>query len=345
MTARSQETTCNRATFNGSRGRTCGGSGFAFSVAPVLRTSCLEPGMSVLRFRPSLFIAVCCLAACAHPTRDAASARGAVIDVDDFGDTLRVPLRPPSRIVSLNPTTTEVVFAIGAGSRLVGRSQWDSWPDSAKFVPSLGPAVGPNVEAVLGVHPDLVLLYANADDAPAARRLRDAGITVAAWRGDQIAQFKRLTRDIGALLGDSARAATVVDTVTVTLDRVRTATSGLAKPTVFMLTWEHPVIAIGGGSFLNEIIDIAGGRNIYANLPSPSPTVSLEDVVNRDPDYILSSPITRDKLLVDPRWQAVRAVREHHILAFDTTVVGRPSVVMGQAAVSIANLLHPGALK
>jgi ABC-type Fe3+-hydroxamate transport system substrate-binding protein len=298
-----------------------------------------------LRFRLSIAIASCCLVACAHTARDAAGARGAVIDVDEFGDTLRVPAQPPQRVVSLNPTTTEIVFAIGAGRRLVGRSQWDSWPDSAKSVPSLGPAVGPNVEAVLGVHPDLVLLYANADDAPAARRLREAGITVAAWRGDQIDQFKRVTRDIGALLGDSARAATVVDTVSATLDRVRAATSGLPRPTVFMLTWEHPVIAIGGGSFLNEIIDIAGGRNIYGDRTESSPTVSLEDVVNRDPDYILSSPITRDKLLVDPRWQAVRAVREHHILAFDTTVVGRPSVVMGQAAVSIANLLHPGVLK
>ena len=317
----------------------------AFRVyRPALRTSCLEPGMSVLRFAPSFTMALLLLG-CASPPRARAAARGRVIDVDDFGDTLRVPVQPPTRIVSLNPTTTEIVFAIGAGARMIGRSQWDSWPDSARRVPDLGPAVRPNVETTLAAHPDLVLLYASADDRPAATRLRAAGVPVAGLRIDRIEDFRRATRDIGALLGDSARAESVVDSVDVTLARVRAATRGLARPTVFMPTWESPVIAIGGGSFLNEIIDIAGGRNVYGDIAAPSPTVSLEDVVARDPDVVLASPETRTRMLSDPRWQALRAVREGRVLAFDTTVVGRPSVVLGQAAVSIARLLHPGVLR
>ncbi len=299
--------------------------------------------MSVLRFAPSFTFALL-LVACAPPARDRVAPPGRVIDVDDFGDTLRLPARPPQRVVSLNPTTTEIVFAVGAGARLVGRSQWDSWPDSARRVPDLGPAVRPNVETTLAAHPDLVLLYASADDQPAAARLRAAGIRVAALRIDRIEDFRRATRDIGALLGDSARAATVVDSVDATLARVRAATRGLPRPTVFMPTWESPVIAIGGGSFMNELIDIAGGRNVYADIAAPSPTVSLEDVVKRDPDVVLASPETRARLLSDPRWQALRAVRTGRVLAFDTTVVGRPSVVLGQAAVSLARLLHPGVL-
>lgn len=310
---------------------------------PGLRTSCLDPGMSVLRFGPSSFLALALLA-CTSPAHERARPQGRIVEVDDFGDTLRVPVRPPQRIVSLNPTTTEIVFAVGAGPRLVGRSQWDSWPDSARFVPDLGPAVRPNVEAALGAHPDLVLLYASADDRPAASRLRAAGVAVVALRIDRIGDFRRATRDIGALLGDSARAAAVVDSVDATLARVRAATRGLPRPTVFMPTWEDPVIAIGGGSFLNEIIDIAGGRNVYADLAAPSPTVSLEDVVARDPDVVLASPEGRARLLADPRWRAVRAVREGRVFAYDTTVVGRPSVVLGKAAVSIARLLHPGVL-
>jgi iron complex transport system substrate-binding protein len=209
----------------------------------------------------------------------------------------------------------------------------------------LGPAVGPNVEATLGTHPDLVVLYASADDRTAAARLHDAGIAVVALRIDRIADFRRATRDLGVLLGDSARAATVVDSVDATLDRVRRATQDLPRPTVFLPTWENPVIAIGGGSFLNQIIEIAGGRNVYADVAAPSPAVSLEDVVRRDPEVVLASPEGRARLLADPRWQAVRAVRDRRVLAFDTTVVGRPSVVMGEAAVSIARLLHPGVLR
>ncbi len=309
---------------------------------PALRTSCLDHGMSVLRFCASLALACLAVSGCAAPQRDAARTHGAVVDVDDFGDTLRVPNTAPARVVSLNPTTTEIVFAIGAGGRLVGRSQWDSWPDAARRVPALGPAVRPNVEAVLAVHPDLVLLYGSADDRPSAERFRSAGITVAALRIDRIADFERATHDLGALLGDSARAAAVLDSVNATLARVREATAGLPRARVFMPAWDQPVIAIGGGSFLDELIEIAGGRNIYADVAAPSPTVTLEDVVARDPDVVLTSPEMRARILADPRWRALRAVRQGRVLAFDTTVVGRPSVVLGAAAVSLARLLHPG---
>ena len=300
--------------------------------------------MSVLRYGPSFALAMLLLA-CASPAHDRVPSGGRVVDVDDFGDTLRVVAPPPRRIVSLNPTTTEIVFALGAGARLVGRSQWDSWPDSARRVANLGPAVRPNVEAALAARPDLVLLYASADDRPAASRLRAAGVPVVALRIDRIDDFRRATRDIGAVLGDSARAAAVVDSVDATLTSVRDATRGLPRPTVFMPTWEDPVIAIGGGSFLNELIDIAGGRNVFADLAAPSPTVTSRGRRARDPDVVLASPDTRARLLSDPRWQALRAVRDGRVLAYDTTVVGRPSVVLGQAAVSIARLLHPGVLR
>ncbi|MDE3128488.1 MAG: ABC transporter substrate-binding protein, partial [Gemmatimonadota bacterium] len=229
--------------------------------------------------------------------------------------------------------------------RLVGRSHWDSWPDSAHAVSDLGPAVRPNVETVIAAHPDLVLLYASADDRPAAARLRAAGIPIAALRVDRVADFRRAVRDLGALLGDSARAAAVVDSVDATLHRVRAATDTLKPVSVFLLTWENPLITIGRGSFLDELVAIAGGRNVYHDLAAPSPTVTLEDVVARDPDVVLVSPETRARLLADPRWRALGAVRRGRVLAFDTTVVGRPSVVMGMAAVSLARLLHPGVLR
>lgn len=300
--------------------------------------------MSFLRLRAAFTVVPFVLAACVGPAHKPARPHAAVIDIDDFGDTLRVPAVRPGRIVSLNPTTTEIVFAIGAGARLAGRSQWDSWPDSARLVPSLGAAVRPNVEAVLAAHPDLVLLYASAADRPAAARLRQAGIHVAAWRIDRIEDFRRAVRDLGALLGDSARAAAVVDSVDRTLARVRAATTSLPRVSVFMPTWEDPVIAIGGGSFLDELLTIAGGRNVYADLAAPSPTVSLEDVVRRDPDVVIVSPAGRARILADPLWRAIRAVRAGRVYAYDTTVVGRPSVVLGSAAVSIAQLLHPGIL-
>jgi ABC-type Fe3+-hydroxamate transport system substrate-binding protein len=263
---------------------------------------------------------------------------------DDFGAAVAVTTQP-RRIVSLNPTTTEVLFAIGAGSRLVGRSTYDAFPESALAVPNLGAALRPNVEAIIGAKPDLVVLYASQDNRPAADRLRQAGIATVALRIDSIAQFERDTRLLGRLTGDSARAAAVVDSVRATLDRVRAATRSLPHPTVFFHTWDRPLITIGGGSFLNELVDIAGARNVYADLPGPSGIVTVEDVVRRNPDFVLASPITAANLRADPRWQALPAVRANRVLAFDTTVVGRPSVTLGAAARSLADVLHPGAVR
>ena len=243
--------------------------------------------------------------------------------------------------MSLNPTTTEIVFAIGAGSRLVGRSHWDSWPDSARVVPDLGAAIRPNAEAVLAVRPDLVIVYASADNRPVAHHLRDAGIPTAAFRIDGIADFERAARLIGELLAESARATTVVDSVRRTLARISSVTSELPKVSVFFPTWFNPIITSGKHDHYTELIGIAGGRNVYADLDATSPTVTLEDVVRRDPDVVLTSPEGRARILADPRWRALRAVREGRVLAYDTMIVGRPSVVLGEAATSLARLLHP----
>jgi iron complex transport system substrate-binding protein len=263
---------------------------------------------------------------------------------DDFGDPVRVGATP-SRIVSLNPATTEILFTLGAGTRLVGRTKYDSWPDSAKLIPPLGDGIQPNVEAVLAAHPDLVILYASQDNRPAAGRFRAAGVNTLSLKIDHISDFRRTVQLLGAILRDSARARTVVDSVYRTLDSVRTATAKLRRPTVFWHIWDAPVITIGSGSFMNELVDIAGGKNVYADIAGPSAQVSLEDISHRNPDFILAGPIGRTQIASDSRWGIIRAARDNKIFVVDTVLVARPSVRLGEAAVSLANLLHPGALR
>lgn len=262
---------------------------------------------------------------------------------DDFGDPVRVGA-PPTRIVSLNPATTEILFTLGAGPRLVGRTKYDSWPDSAKLIPALGDGIQPNVEAVLAVHPDLVILYASQDNRPAAARFRAARVNTLSLKVDHISDFRRTVLLLGAILRDSARAKTVIDSVYRTLDSVRTATAKLARPSVFWHIWDAPIITIGSGSFMNELVDIAGGKNVYADIAGPSAQVSLEDISRRNPDFILAGPVGRAQIASDSRWRIVRAARDNKIFVVDTLLVARPSVRLGEAAVSLANLLHPGTL-
>ncbi len=264
---------------------------------------------------------------------------------DDLDDPVRIG-QIPARIVSLNPATTEILFALGAGDRVVGRSDFDLWPAEARRIPTLGNGIQPNVEAVLGTRPDLVILYASQDNRPAAERLRAAGIATLALRNDHIADFRRTTELLGRILRDSARATVVTDSVYRTLDRVRAATATLPRPTVFWHIWDAPLITIGAGSFMNELVDIAGASNVYAaDITGPSKPISLEDVARRNPDFVLAGPIGAQKIAADPRWRIVRAARENKVLIVDTVLVARPAVRLGEAAVSLANLLHPGVIR
>ena len=284
------------------------------------------------------FFSSLALAACEKSSRDGAAVR------DDFGDPVRIGAAP-TRIVSLNPATTEILFTLGAGSRLIGRTKYDLWPDSAKLIPALGDGIRPNVEVVLGTHPDLVILYASQDNRPAAERFRSAGVNTLSLKVDHIADFRRTVSLLGAILHDSARARIVVDSVQSTLDRVQAATKGSSRPTVFWHIWDAPLITIGAGSFMNELVDIAGARNVYADIKGPSGEISLEDVARRDPEFILAGPIGARQIESDSRWRIVRAARDKKIFVVDTLLVARPSVRLGEAAISLANLFHPGTVR
>lgn len=292
------------------------------------------------RILPGRTLVFCCVAAflAAACTRETEPPQAAVRD--DFGHEV-VP-GTARRIVSLNPATTEMLFAIGAGSRVIGRTSWDSYPDSALLVPDMGPGLRPNLEVVIGAKPDLVILYASADNRSAADRLRSLGIVTLAVKNDSIGDLARTLRLLGMVTGETARAQGVADSVMATLGRVRASTRGRERRTAFWYIWDAPLITIGRGSFMSELLDIAGARNVYDDLPAPSANVTLEDVVTRNPHWVVAGPEGTRNLRRDARWRAVPAVRAGRVIMADTALVGKPSVRLGEAAVSLARLLHPG---
>ncbi len=301
-------------------------------------------------FAPFAPFALCVLfaAACggeSHAVRDSVAANplpasAAAERRDDDGVTLRASA-PPQRIVSLNPTTTEILFALGAGARVVGRTHWDIWPEAARQVPDLGNGIQPNVETILGVRPDLVILYASADNRRAVDRLRASGIPAYSFRVDRVDDFYRVTTRLGMLIGEPERARLLTDSVRRSLRDVRAATAALPHPSVVLPMFDNPLYVIGGGSYLSELVAIAGGRNVYDFLAAPSPQVSLEDVLARAPQVILVGPETKRHMLADPRWRVLPAVGAGRVLTLDTNLVLRPGPRLGEAARSIAALLHP----
>ncbi len=295
----------------------------------------------------TLLITVTAAAACTSDRRSAGADDSPgnstlpVYTVDDFGNPLPTDSLLAARIVSLNPTATEIFFALGESKRLIGRSSFDEFPAEAKTIPALGNGIQPNVEAILAARPTLVVLYAADDNRAAARRLNDAGVATLAIRADRIDQFVRLTRILAAVSGSVKSGETVVDSVMATLDAVRNAVASEPVVSVVWPLWNAPVIVAGGGSYLTELLEIAGARNMFGDILSPSPQVSIEEIAARNPDFVLTGDQGVSSFSELPAWQAVAAVREGNIRTVDNQITGRPSVNLGMAAVLLARTLHP----
>ena len=252
---------------------------------------------------------------------------GAIVVVDDARDTVRLD-RPASRVVSLVPASTELLFAIGAGTQVVGRTRWCDYPAAAARVPDVGDGIQPNLEAILAQRPDLVVMYQSGSNAEAAGRLREMGIPVVQLRTDLLESVGRhaillgqLTghRDEGDSLAQEFSAALMAATVSVHPSR-----AAPKRQTVFVPTWDQPLITIGSGSFLDELITRAGGVNVFHDLPAPSAPVSLEAVAARDPDLILTTSTAEPAFAGRPEWQVLRAVRERRFVRIHGSEFDRP---------------------
>jgi iron complex transport system substrate-binding protein len=245
--------------------------------------------------------------------------------VDDAGERVRLGA-PPGRIVSLNPTTTELLFALGAGPRLVGRSSTCDYPAGAAAVPSLGGGFPPAVEAVLGARPDLVVLYHSAGNAAAAAHLRELGIPVLRLRTDRLRDVARAARVLGEALGTGAAGDSIADRLERELAAERSVRRDSTKlvPTL-LLAWDQPVIALGAGSFVSELVELAGGRNVFADIAAPSAPVSLEAIAERAPSVVLLVGSEIPGLERRPEWRTLPAVRAGRLLRLTESSSNRPS--------------------
>lgn len=255
--------------------------------------------------------------------RNAAAPEGPFTAVDDAGDTVRLAA-PARRVVSLIPATTELLFAIGAGSAVVGRTSYCDFPAAAKSVPNLGDGIKPNLEAVIASRPDLVILYNSGQNAAVAGRLRELGVAAIRLNTDALSSVPRVARLLGRLTGNEKAA----DSLTAVFDTALASATQPAtgrRPKVLLLVWEQPPMTIGRGSFLNELLERAGGENLFADVAGTDGVVSIEAVAARNPDLIFTTAEGPSAFATRPEWQAVPAVREKRFLHVIGSEFNRPS--------------------
>ncbi len=270
--------------------------------------------------------------------RPAPALHGRIQVLDDAGDTVRLA-SPAKRVVSLIPASTELLFAIGADSTVVGRTSYCDYPPRAKAVANLGDGIKPNIEAVVAQRPDLVVLYNSGQNAAVAGRLRELGVPSLRINTDALSSVPRVARMLGDLTGHR-RSADSVAAVFDTALAAATQPPAANRPRVLLLVWEQPPMTIGRGSFLSELVERAGGENLFADVTASSGIVSVEAVAARNPDLIFTTTEGPIAFASRPEWQVVPAVRNRRFLRVVGSEFNRPSPRAPAAIRELAARLH-----
>ena len=266
------------------------------------------------------------------------AAMAEVAVIDDAGQRV-ILAQPAQRIVSLAPHATELLFAAGAGGRVVGVVAHSDWPPEARRLPGVGDANALDLERIVALVPDLVVAWPYTMPAQLAA-LRARGATIFVSDPRSIAGIARDVEALGALAGTAATALPAATALRARHDALAAKFRGLPATSVFYEVWNEPLQTVGGGHLISEAIALCGGRNVFAALTSPAPTVSLEAVVAAGPDVIIAgSDDGRRPAWLDDwrRWRDVPAVRYDNLFVANGDLLHRsgPRFVDGVEALCV----------
>jgi iron complex transport system substrate-binding protein len=254
---------------------------------------------------------------------------------DDAGRSVRL-VGPALRVISLIPSATETLIALGATENIVGRTRYDVAPEVAG-VPSVGGGIDPSVEAVVRLHPDLVLAWDNDKRQEVQKKLMALGVAVFTLRTEDTSDLFRGITNIGRLTGRDSAARALAASIRQQFDDVRRSVAGRQSPRVFYVVFNDPPMTAGPATFIGQLISLAGGRSIFADTRQLWPSVSMEEIVLRDPDLLVVPTgefrtNSVERFRGRPGWRDLRAVREGHVVTVSANLMSRPGPNIGKAA-------------
>jgi iron complex transport system substrate-binding protein len=297
-----------------------------------------------------LALGVLALAACgssssgSDSSSPAASASAAITVTDDAGNTVTLD-KPAARIVSLAPANTEIVYAIGAGDKLVAGTTYDDYPEEAKALPKVGDFNNPNIEKTASYSPDLVLAAAGIQDKLRSK-LETLGMTIYVVDPTTYDGTIATIENVGKLAGAEDGAIEVGDQMTAAQQTVQTAVGDLPRKTVFLEIYSKPLMTAGKGTYIDDMITIAGGENIGAQAGAGFPNFSTEVLVKDDPQvYIADSGSMSKPGEIKQRagFDALTAVKDGHVYVIDDSTIARPGPRLAQGLLTLAKDIHPEA--
>lgn len=261
---------------------------------------------------------------------------------DETGRSINVPDHP-HRIICLVPSITDSVFSLGAGDDVVAISDYVQYPAEARKKPSVGSISDPSLETILALHPDLVLGMPNANGQSVLDHLRQLNIPVYLVDPHGVAGILHSITSLGQAIHREKESSVVVSRLTQRIAAVRASVRDKPVVNVFMPVSYDPVITIGKGAFITEIIALAGGHSITDDIHQEWPQISMETVVARAPSALLmmrGGKTTIESLRDRPGWSVLPAVRSNRVYYVDKRV-DFPSPIAIDALEDLAKQFHP----
>lgn len=255
----------------------------------------------------------------------------------------------PSRIISLVPGATEMLFAIGAGPRVVAVSSYDKEPPEVTSLPRVGALIDPDVERILSLKPDLIVVYGSQHDL--AQQMGRAGIAHFSYVHGGLSDIFRTIRELSARTGETEQGERVVKGIEATLADVAKRVAGRPRPKTMIVFGREPgalrnVYASGGYGFLHDVLAIAGGDDVFSDVKRESVQASTELILTRAPEVVVELRAD-DESAPDPAvWQtlaSVPAVRNNRIVLLTGSDMVTAGPRIGQATLRLAKALHPEA--
>ena len=265
---------------------------------------------------------------------------------DQAGRIVTVP-ENPRRLVALAPSLSEIVCALDRRDVLKGVTQYSDYPASVKKLPQVGSYIRPDLERIIRLKPDLCLAVKDGNPKETVQRLSDFGIPVYVLDPHDLNSVIGAVSEVGELLGARTKAARLTRDMKARISRVAAYTQTIhQRPRVFFQIGVSPIVSVGQGSFLHELIELAGAVNLAAG-PVTYPRFSREQVLGLNPDILIITSMTRGQVFADVKkswesWPTLTAVRRKRIYILDSDILDRPTPRMVDGLEMLVRTIHPG---